>query len=202
MDSVKRVKRKQHVYLDICMKGPSNGQAGICRNSLTELVFVKSVDELEAGDILVTERPLQFPDTIARIVDCEHMVERMCQKKGITYQRPQSPSPARSPSPSPLPFVPDKRPKPYKMKCTTQCMHKEFLLERERVAAIMDKLKNTEKLAEKIEQELASRPDLDVTIRELLEDSVVHMLGHRFGATWVERRQSEMAAAAAPTTQS
>ena len=72
-----------------------------------------------------------------------------------------------------------------------------FLLNRERVAAIMDRLKHTEKVAEQIEQHLASQPYLDVTTRKLLEDSVVHMLGHRFGATWVQRRQSEMAAAQA-----
>ena len=73
----------------------------------------------------------------------------------------------------------------------------EFLAQRKKVEAIMHELKSTEKLAKQIEQHLASQPYLDVTTRKLLEDSVVHMLGHRFGATWVQRRQSEMAAAQA-----
>ncbi len=61
----------------------------------------------------------------------------------------------------------------------------------------MDRLKHTEKVAEQIEQHLASQPYLDVTTRKLLEDSVEHMLGNKFGATWVERRQSKMADAQA-----
>ncbi len=81
-------------------------------------------------------------------------------------------------------------------------MDREFLLQRERVAANIDELTTTENLAEQIEQHLASQPDLDVTTRKLLEQAVVHMLGNKFGPTWLERRQREMQAAAALTKQS
>jgi hypothetical protein len=189
------------VFVDICVTGPGQTQKNIWEKGLTDLQFVKTDNELVAGDILVTKRPLNFPSTHALVVDPEYMVERRCQKKGIPHKSLPSPSPEHSPERLPPPS-PRKQPKSYKTKCTTQRMDEEFLRQRKRVTAIMDQLKNTEKLSEEIEQHLASQPDLDVTTRKLLESSVVHMLGHRFGATWVERRESEKAAAAAPTKQS
>jgi hypothetical protein len=58
---------------------------------------------MQAEDLVVTERQAK---TRARVVDCEHMVERVCVKKGMPYKR------ARSPSPEPSP-PPERGPKPY-----------------------------------------------------------------------------------------
>ena len=189
----------QRVFLDMCGRNPSKMQAGIWKKKLgSDVEFVDTIDGLEAYDIIVTERREQFPTTRAQVVDCLYMGERIDRKEGRSC--PRQPSPAasrRSPSPSSLPCGSKPRPKPYTQKCTTQRMDAGFLLKRERVAAIMDRLKHTEKVAEQIEQHLASQPYLDVTTRKLLEDSVEHMLGNKFGATWVERRQSKMADAQA-----
>ena len=84
---------RQSVYLDFSFAGPSRLQASVWLKTLSdELYFVSDKAQLRACDLLVTERT-QSCHTPAQIMDCEHMIERLCRKKGIAYTRPPSPEP-------------------------------------------------------------------------------------------------------------